>query len=393
MSSDDSRIRRVSKPAQVDISSIDKELSNLWESESRRISGQNEPPLARVCTLNLIVYAADKDSLDIAIEAADKAAGSNPSRSIFLLAEGDTQDGPTVNELSGYCRLIEGGGVQICCEQITLTAKGESISELASSATELLSPDLPVALWWTSDLDLRNESFELLESVSDRLILDSRNFHNPDAEFRHMVYLAKEHLHTAISDINWLRITPWREEIAELFDPINMRNNLSTINEIKIEYSRGDIFNTLQSALLAGWISSRLKWDYISSVNDTKTGKITCCMLDQGDRNINIAISPVTADRIYAGDMVSVSLQCNQDKDLFTLSADPGKSSLLVSQKIGDLPVMEVNHGFTPQSMGDLLVPELTVMSADAVYYEALFAANDILTQRSSIKDTDNIIW
>ena len=42
---------------------------------------------------------------------------------------------------------------------------------------------------------------------------------------------------SAISDLNWGRITPWRELIAQFFDVTEYRPYLVNVNEIEIEHA------------------------------------------------------------------------------------------------------------------------------------------------------------
>jgi hypothetical protein len=67
----------------------------------------------------------------------------------------------------------------------------------------------------------------------------------------------------AISDFNFTRFSPWRELVAQFFDPPEHRAYLSGVEHVTIEYAAGEEdspANTAQAYLFAGWLASRLGW-------------------------------------------------------------------------------------------------------------------------------------
>ena len=74
-----------------------------------------------------------------------------------------------------------------------------------------------------------------------------------------------------VVDLAWLRSTPWRERVAGVFDPPDMRAQLSAVSSVTVRHRE----DSLASALLfMGWLSSRLGWKpgRLSSARGAVTG-------------------------------------------------------------------------------------------------------------------------
>src|SRR2546421_9217527 len=61
-----------------------------------------------------------------------------------------------------------------------------------------------------------------------------------------------------VVDLAWLRTTPWRERLAASFDPLPRRAMLAHLDGIAIRHRPT---SRAAALLLAGWMSSRLRWE------------------------------------------------------------------------------------------------------------------------------------
>jgi hypothetical protein len=67
----------------------------------------------------------------------------------------------------------------------------------------------------------------------------------------------------AITDLNWMRQTRWRELVAQFFDDPNLLPYLSGLDRVTIEYAAGESdapIDPAQAYLFTGWLASRLGW-------------------------------------------------------------------------------------------------------------------------------------
>ena len=66
-----------------------------------------------------------------------------------------------------------------------------------------------------------------------------------------------QHTTTAVSDLSWTRLTPWRRLIAQFFDSPSLQPYLDRLTAVDIEHDAG---SAAQALLLAGWLAARLGW-------------------------------------------------------------------------------------------------------------------------------------
>jgi glucose-6-phosphate dehydrogenase assembly protein OpcA len=98
-----------------------------------------------------------------------------------------------------------------------------------------------------------------------------------------------------IGDFTWLRLRPWRQLIAQFFDPPDVQLCLSTVEEVTISYAdlRNDGSSGFASALLTvGWLASRLGWDIMDPLEKRRSGGWTAPLrsIDANGRGREISL-------------------------------------------------------------------------------------------------------
>ena len=172
-------------------------------------------------------------------------AERHPSRTLLLFPQDDDRDALDA-DVSLQCFTHPELERHVCTEVIELRLHGEPARTPASVILPLVLPDVPVFLRWRGQPPFRDSAYEQLVDVVDRLVVDSREW--PDAP-RCYGELANSFERVAVSDIVWTRTLRWRRAIAELW-PVDARE-LSVVGPAP------------ESALLAGWLRSRLDRDVV----------------------------------------------------------------------------------------------------------------------------------
>jgi hypothetical protein len=175
------------------------------------------------------------------LEAAESTlAGMNerhPSRTLVLVPHPDEPDGLDA-ELSLRCFPL--GATHVCGEVISLRLRGNRVEAPASIVLPLLISDLPVFCRWRGEPAFGARPFEQLVDVTDRLIVDSSEWH----ELRYDE-LARVFGRTAVSDIAWARTYEWRVELAKYWPAIREQ-------EVRVRGPRAE------ATLLRAWLNARL---------------------------------------------------------------------------------------------------------------------------------------
>src|SRR3954466_8429327 len=123
-------IVQVSITKGIDVGKIEKELAAMWKPADGSKEGSAESGVTRACALNLLVYSSVTDDRTEMEEILDAVCEQHPSRTLWLLADRETTEARLEAYVSTRCRLLGGGGRQICGEQVTIEAAGGALESV-----------------------------------------------------------------------------------------------------------------------------------------------------------------------------------------------------------------------------------------------------------------------
>ncbi|HYP19389.1 MAG TPA: glucose-6-phosphate dehydrogenase assembly protein OpcA, partial [Chloroflexia bacterium] len=322
----------------------------------------------------------------------------------------DDPDMPVQGLVSMFCQIPPAGGRQVCCEQVTIASGSNALRQLPAAVLPLLLSDLPVFLWWPHGSPFDDYVFRQLADSLNRLIVDSATFDNPEGTLSRISSVLKSNWpRLASTDMNWGRLTTWRELIAGFFDGPALRPYLERLSRVTIEYSlpgKGRAVNRGQALMLAGWLASRLGWQPTDNVYrlvhaDDQLPPIVHLSLKSGKRPVEIYLRPTVRQAEVPGSLCKVRLvvaaagpagqqgevQASFEVALCNEPSDPGDAWTEV-QVEGIAPTKRNIHLDT-LSRADLLDIELEVYSRDRVYEETMNMVAMFIKGVSSGRDTD----
>jgi glucose-6-phosphate dehydrogenase assembly protein OpcA len=267
-------------------------------------------------------------------------------------------------------------GRQVCCEEITLTARGYFVAELPSAAIPLLVPDLPVFLWWRDVLRLEDKVFQTLVRAADRLVIDSADFQNPLSDLPAVVqFLAEEHGEIAVSDINWARLTSWRALLANFYDVQEYLTQLDEIEQVLIDYVSQDSSAggfAAQPLLISGWLASRLGWDLVRKTPEHERPGLSVEFV-KNNRSIKLQLRPVERPAMKPGRLAHIELntQSGQSATFLVRRTDDGLH-LETQAAIGEHSFPGSMLPVRNRSTARLLSREMEILVNDKIYEEAI---------------------
>lgn len=242
-------------PAQPE--QILKGLGKLWTSLAQEEKSLGKPTVLRASSMTLIIATDDPDGGYAASQTISQLMREHPSRGIVLAVSDQAEHGLQARVLA-QCWKPFGKAQQICCEQIEITARPDSWPNVGPTLTGLIAADLPVIFWCRhqgalSPLASRKQKagLEAVMSLATKTIVDSKD---EDAELRLDLLATWRKLGRTVADLEWTRLTPWREPIAHIFDNAARENRFSAFREIEVVHG-GD--RPAAGALYAaGWLSA-----------------------------------------------------------------------------------------------------------------------------------------
>ncbi len=243
----------------VDVAGIERQLHELWQLAAESEKDPAQRAITRACLFNLVVLSGTDAERDRATETVSTLTSRHPCRAIVLLVKPNEPDSELSASITAHCHLAGGGQKQVCCEQISIYASGESAGQVSSAVLPLLESDLPTVLWWQGEFLARPELFRRLVAVADRLIYDTSAWKDAGPSLDALYKASLEQSHCAFADLSWTRLEFWRKLTAECFDDPQMRALLNQIQSVDIVHGCGPGAG-LRARLFGGWIAAQLKW-------------------------------------------------------------------------------------------------------------------------------------
>lgn len=356
----------------VSVSQVEQELRKIWQS-------YGDHAAARASTFNLIVCEPENIDNAVRLASIDAIASQSPCRVISLLPVSGEDEGISA-QIAAYCPIQKSRSSLVCGEYITLQGTQEAFERANSLVADLLIPDLPVFLWWKTDPTPESRIFEKLVSLSDRVIFDSANFSNPEADLLKEYDMIKAETH--IADLNWQRLAPWQELTAQAFDPPDRRAAVWDIDGVTIDYEQG---NSAQALMFLGWLASRLQWQPTARVKlggDYDIQRLFFQSKDGKPVQAELAAIPFASVGQVAGDLIGLRLTasnmnadacnifCSESTGCMRMEASGGAQSYRTHQVS---PLVE-------QSADALLGQQLQRWGRDMLYEESMAVVSQFLT-------------
>jgi hypothetical protein len=244
----------------VALHQIEQALEDLWGPAADREGGpeHQNPTVTRLILSNLVVADLTNQParLDPLLESLSRRY---PSR-IILLRTAPGVSRTLAADVAALCHLPTAGRPQVCSERIVLKAPSAAYDLLPGAIRPLLITDLPMILWWCGDTRPASDLFRDLADESSRLILD---LPDPDADPLAVQEALNLELNLFDRDLAWFGITPWRELVAQFFDPPGSEAALADLREIHLVAHTPRLAATRPPRValwLAAWLAGQLGW-------------------------------------------------------------------------------------------------------------------------------------
>jgi glucose-6-phosphate dehydrogenase assembly protein OpcA len=362
------------------IGALERELTRLRRIATAHAKEQGRT-VARAAVLNLVVYADREVHALRAAASTLRLSARHPSRAIIVLGDRE-REGVDVNvQLHCHVPRSDDDVAGVCYEQILARVRGDADDRIASVVIPLLVPDLSVFLWWTGTPPADARRFDDLVEVADRLIVDSSDYARPEATLPRIAALAdgQRGRRFGVTDLNWTRITAWREVIAGFFDSEAWRPALDSVIGVRIGFGvdvDGRDIHPSQALLLVGWLASRLRWRVADHLAPHEAGGLLFKMARPDGARIDVRIRPRFERGIEPGDLSGFRLQAKTGPTLyeFVVKRAPDPQHVTATVMVdGETRAVRVLPLPSPE-IEELLREELSIVGSDRVFEDALRA-------------------
>lgn len=361
------------------VSDLERELTRLRRVQSAH-ARELVRPIARASVLNLIVFAEREVHARRAARSISDLALRHPSRAIIVLADRGQREN-IEKHIEMHCQLpIPDGARQVCYEQILVRAHGDVDDRLASAVIPLLVPDLPVFLWWTGTPPLGARSFGDLLRLTNRLIVDSADFARPEVTLPIIARISEAARgRFGLTDLNWTRLTPWREIATAFFDVPAWRQFLDGINGVRVGFAvdmDGRDIHPSQALLLVGWLASRLGWRPLETLAPSEAGGLLFAVARPDGARIMIRVRPRFERGLEGGDISGIRVQASAGRQQaeFVVKRQPDPHHQTATVFLDGERRWERTMPLPSPAIVELIGEELAILGGDRTYEAALGA-------------------
>lgn len=267
----------------------------------------DDHPHPRNCVMTLIAVAPDEKREDFALRSAMDIATHHPSLAIVIRDQPNIRQGLIRATVSAH--PVSGPfNKPAPCELVTLHVHGGAGSHLDALVDPLLVSGVPTYLWWLGTPEFGSEELHDAVKICDALVIDSSTFERPYQSFIGLANLVdRSHKRLGVADFQWVRLTPWRETIAQFFATSDRTELMRSISEVGIDYAGEGRGNRVAAALLLGWLASALDWKLQRAVAGTG-GVVSAIYQADGWRTVEVAFRSVPRSHLVGGEISSVRI-------------------------------------------------------------------------------------
>ena len=342
----------------VNVAQIERQLHELWQlasNSSRQAAESEKDPTRRAITraslFNLVAFCGTDADRDHATETIGALTSRHPCRAIVLLAKPNESRTELSASISAHCHLAGGGRKQVCCEQISIYASGESTKQVGSAVLPLLESDLPTILWWQGNFLETPELFGHLVPAADRVILHSSQWPDVPSGLAALHRVVVEQRRCVFTDLSWTRLGIWRKLTAECFDDPPARAELARIQSVEIGCGHGP-GSVVRATLYAAWLAVQLGWSPAAA-----SSRIHRTLQESGPDTLTMGI---------------ISVELKSPAATFSLRKSLGEWAASATVIMPQMCTLPCKQAFEPNDDASLLSKVFDQPGHDPVYERAL---------------------
>ncbi|HLF84757.1 MAG TPA: glucose-6-phosphate dehydrogenase assembly protein OpcA [Blastocatellia bacterium] len=364
----------------INVDAIERQLTALWQQASQ---DEEHGGVTRASMFNLLVYVPGRARAGKLDSMLTDITAARPCRAILIVADGEAPEETLTAEVTSRCTLPSDSSKQVCCEQVTITAGSAQADEVPSAVAPLLLSDLPVYLWWHAVPRLADKAlFRRLVDLSDRVVIDSAHFRDPEADLGSLaVVLTETPRWTALSDLNWARLTAWRALLAGFYDIADYRPLLNQLKQVTIRYAPPAADSAViptRALLLAGWLASRLRWT-AQPGTARRTPESASLEFSVDGRSFGLEFAH-TRREIEPEHLALVTLESEANQSVsFTVRRSADAQRIETSVTRGEEKGVQRVLSYEGLSETELIGKELEILGHDRVYEQAVLAAGEMI--------------
>jgi glucose-6-phosphate dehydrogenase assembly protein OpcA len=207
---------------------------------------------SHITTMNFIVWIDRESNRDWVIQRASKISEKHPSRTIIL----DASPG----RVGAHVRPLDANNPNHQSTFIDIGVADMTPQDACVLATSLEVPDVLTVLCWSAESLGGDTAFRcFFEGARPVAVVDSSLGVRDATTILELAQFYKEHSDVSLRDLAWMRLHLWQDIIAHFFDDPALREELFSIQKLRIVAG-----SDAEALYLGGWLASRLGWSAVA---------------------------------------------------------------------------------------------------------------------------------
>ena len=314
--------------ADVSMAAVLEALDNLRKQFAVAEAQDAEHPHPRSCVMTLVA-ATSTDAEERRAQRAARAIGKlHPAQLVVIRDQPDMRSGRIDAAIITDVQRPESNCCPIQCELVLLHVKGAAGEHLASLVDPLLQSGVPTYLWWVGTPPFGKRELADALRICDALVIDSARFEAPYHSLLELSRLgSSSHQRLGVADMQWARLEPWRETVAQFFAPADRRSLMGGITDVGIDYVGEGRGNRVAAALLIGWLASALGWK-LQKAAGGGGGIVAAHFSADGWRTVQVAFRSVPKAQLAQGEVSAIRVNGSAGGRTFQLTVlrDPERA-------------------------------------------------------------------
>ena len=280
---------------------------------------ETEHPHPRSCVMTLIAVASSEAEERRAQRAARMIGMSHPAQLIVICDQPHLKPGQIDATITTDTFQTQSASA-IQCELVNLHVRGAAGEHLAALVDPLLPSGVPTYLWWVGTPPFGKHEFTDALRICDSLVIDSSRFEAPYRSFMDLTKLGESsHQKLGVADLQWARLEPWRETVAQFFSPGDRRPFMNGISEVGVDYVGEGRGNRVGASLLIGWMASALGWK-LQRAAGGGGGVVAAHFSAEGWRPVEVAFRSVPKEQMAEGELAAIRVAGSAKGKTFKLT-------------------------------------------------------------------------
>jgi glucose-6-phosphate dehydrogenase assembly protein OpcA len=334
------------------------------------------------CLSNLVVYTEDPADRLLITETVAEYVVKHPCRVILAMAEPRSPRRTLESTISTHT-YSDPSGKSVTCDQITLHASGAAVKELASAVQPLLVADLPTSLWWRGIFLTQRQLVEQFLAFADRFIYDGVGWTNLHYTVPQVTeFISRYDDKVAFTNFNWSRLRPWRESIADFFDPGMYEKQVWDLRRARVGFMSlpgSDEGHQFRALLLVAWLAVQLEWEPLAGTPGIEQARLEFRDKKGATVEAELVTLPQSGPTSQGLQHVVLSSGSGEDAHEFVVEREHEEHLMLLRHKdrAGDTVLRAVPHA--DSSTADLLHRELGRRVRNRVFERSFTMASKLL--------------